>query len=454
MSAIVLIVDDDDQFSRLLSDQLTSQGYQTTIVANASEAKVEMGRLYPDVVLLDLRLPDGDGSELMVKLKSEYPNSEFIIITGAGSIRSAVQSTKRGATDYITKPFEMDELLLAIRNVMRGRNLTDEVMRLRTNGFRDEDRESKRLVSKAMNEVMKLAHLAAEQEGIVLLLGESGTGKDHLARWIHRHSKRAAKPFFTINCAALARELAESELFGHEPGAFTGTKGRKRGLLELAAGGILLLNEIGELDASMQSKLLTFLDSKTFMRVGGEKSISIDARIFAATNRDLEQEVEQGAFRQDLFYRLNVFPIYLPALRERLEDLPILVEQVLSKLANDMGLSSPAVIGAKAIDLLNRYHWPGNIRELRNVLERALIISKGHTIMSRHINLRPTSKEWKIVVPFPNNGRNIHEITKDVARQLIIEALNRANTKQKAAKMLGISRHALAHQIRTLNIEE
>jgi transcriptional regulator with PAS, ATPase and Fis domain len=294
----------------------------------------------------------------------------------------------------------------------------------------------------------------AEHDGTVLLLGESGTGKDHLARWIHQRSARRHGPFFTINCAALSRELAESELFGHEPGAFTGTKGRKRGLLELADQGTLLLDEIGELEPTLQAKLLTFLDSRTFVRVGGERTVSVSARLLAATNRDLLLEVERGAFRRDLYYRLAVVPLRIPPLRERIEDLSQLADELLRALQRDLSLKQPARIEETALTVLQRYHWPGNIREMRNVLERALIMSTDGVVRQENLALLTAPEEWEIVIRFPKHGLSLHDVTRDVARRVVVEALRRSTSKQDAAKLLGISRHALAHQIRVLGIDD
>jgi transcriptional regulator with PAS, ATPase and Fis domain len=300
---------------------------------------------------------------------------------------------------------------------------------------------------------VQAAHLA-EHDGTVLLLGESGTGKDYLARWIHQHSARRHGPFFTINCAALSRELAESELFGHESGAFTGTKGRKRGLLELADQGTLLLDEIGELEPALQAKLLTFLDSRTFVRVGGERTVSVSARLLAATNRDLLGEVERGTFRRDLYYRLAVVPLRLPPLRERLLDLPQLVDDMLAALRHDLSLNATPSFEPSVVTVLQRYNWPGNIRELRNVLERALVMSVDGVIRSDKVALLEAREDFEIVIRFPAHGVSLHDVTRDVARRVIVEALHRASSKQEAARLLGISRHALAHQIRMLGLDD
>ncbi|MBM4328167.1 MAG: PAS domain S-box protein [Deltaproteobacteria bacterium] len=306
--------------------------------------------------------------------------------------------------------------------------------------------------SKTMRETMQQARQAAATNSLVLLLGESGSGKDYLARWIHDHSRRASGPFFAINCAAVPGELAESELFGHEPGAFTGTRGRKRGLLELAEGGTLLLNEIGELSLPLQSKLLTFLDTKSFLRVGGEKSIHVNARLIAATNRNLQEEVSEKRFLEALFYRLNVFTIHIPPLRDRTEDIPVIVEEIMSSLAADMQLPELPVIDPQGMSRLTQYYWPGNVRELRNVLERALMLwdKSGFDIGLPRPN--PGSEDWSYVVRFPTK-RRLNEVTDDVAKLLCEEALRRTDgSKTGAARLLGVSRYTFYRHMKAYGI--
>jgi PAS domain S-box-containing protein len=314
--------------------------------------------------------------------------------------------------------------------------------------------------SEAMQKTMKSALLAAKKNVTLLLLGESGSGKDYLARYIHKNSDRANGPYFSINCAAIAPGLAESELFGHEKGAFTGALGRKRGLLELAEGGTLLLNEIGELSPPLQAKLLTFLDTRKFTRVGGEKVISVNARLIAATNRDLEQEVRKGRFRQDLFYRINVMSIEIPPLRERREDIPLLVEQILSKLLNELQIQAIPAIDPAAANALKRYDWPGNVRELRNVLERALILSHGKKIdvcalgFSDIEGLPPQEEKACFSIAFPAD-RSLNEMTQELKRFMVNEALRRSGgSRQGASKLLGISRHSLKHYMKTLSYDD
>ncbi len=454
MEGTVLIVDDEVGFAKSMAAILRLQGYQTEVAHTAADARKIVAKMQPDVVVMDMVLPDGDGTEVVEELRAKFPDTAFVIATAHGSIRAAVKATQRGALDFLTKPVDSDALCLVLRNVMRGRMQTEEVRRLRSEN-RDvgPGRRQFDYPSEAMQRALALARHAAAQDGIVLLLGESGTGKDHMARWIHDQSKRADEPFFAINCAALPRELAESELFGHEPGAFTGSRGRKRGLLELANKGTLLLDEVGELDAVLQSKLLTFLDTRQIMRLGGERSIRVEARLIAATNRDLEADVDKGSFRRDLFYRLNVFPIHLPALRDRTEDLPILADEILARLQCDLGLPAKPRIEPDVFDVLSSYHWPGNVRELRNVLERALMLSADGVVRRKHLSVVPADDEWKVIVRFPS-GRSLHDVTKEIARKLVLEALRRGQSRQDAARLLGLSRHALAHQIKALGIDK
>ena len=395
------------------------------------------------------------GAELMVELKRTYADTEFIIITAHASIRSAVETTRQGGLDYLVKPFDPEEMLVAVRNAMASRKLTDEVRHHRSKSMNPSARLNQFMQpgsSPAMRKALAMGRMAAKQQGVLLLTGESGTGKNYFARWVHAQSTRSGGPFLLLNCAALPRELAESELFGHEPGAFTGAKGRRRGMLELAHGGTLVLDEIGDLELSLQSKLLSVLDSMSFSRVGGEKSVVVDTRLIACTNQDLERSVKEGRFREDLFYRLNVFPIRVPPLRERRKDIPVLIRELVADLSTDMGATEPAAIERSALELLSKADWPGNIRELRNMLERALMLSEVKSIRLRDLPQSATDTDWRIEVPFPD-GNDLHAATARVAKELILEALRRGKTKQGAAKLLGISRHALAHQMKTLDLD-
>lgn len=303
--------------------------------------------------------------------------------------------------------------------------------------------------SRAMKETMKLAAQAAATDSIVLLLGESGSGKDHLARWIHEHSRRAGSPFLTINCAAVPQELAESELFGHESGAFTGARSRKKGLLELAEGGTLLLNEIAELSPSLQSKLLVFLDSRSFVRLGGQKAVHVDARILAATHKVLEAEVEAGHFSKPLFYRLNVLPIQVPPLRDRIEDIPKLSRELIAKVALEMNLTRIPALDPESLGSLARYAWPGNVRELRNVLEKGLILwQSGKLKLSvPEIEARPDENSVQISL---QPGKTFRELSREFERLVCIEAIRRSGgNRTVAARALGLSRDSLYRHLRS-----
>ncbi|MBM3300493.1 MAG: sigma-54-dependent Fis family transcriptional regulator [Deltaproteobacteria bacterium] len=463
MAGTVLIVDDEVQLVRHLEYLLRSEGYQAVGVHDGESARKAVETLFPDVVLVDLRLPDIDGTVLMTQLHERHPSAGYIIITAHGSIQSAVEATKRGARDYLTKPFGPDELLVAVRNAIQDRLKEEEINVLRKKtgslhprGSMDPGSPGQPVdyPSEAMRATMSQARHVAASDSIVLLLGESGSGKDYLARYIHDHSRRASGPFFAINCAAVAPELADSELFGHEPGAFTGARGRKRGLLELAEGGTLLLNEVGELSFAMQAKLLTFLDTRSFTRVGGETHILVNARLIAATNKELENEVAERRFRGDLFYRLNVLAIRVPPLRQRMEDLPTLAKEIMARLAEEMAFPYVPEVDDNTLAALAGYNWPGNVRELRNVLERSLMLSGSRTIGLSTLSLGGQKESWSYTVTFPT-GRNIHDVTRDMKRSLVQEALRRAGgSRQGAARLLGISRHAFAHQMKAAGFDE
>jgi two-component system, NtrC family, response regulator AtoC len=308
--------------------------------------------------------------------------------------------------------------------------------------------------SKIMQDTLQLALKVATRDAVVLLLGESGSGKDYLARYIHEHSVRSGGPYFSINCAALPPELAESELFGHERGAFTGAHSRKRGLLELAEGGTLLLNEIGDLSLPLQAKLLTFLDTKSFTRIGGEKEIFVNARLMFATNKDLEEEVEEGRFRQDLFYRINVMTITVPPLRDRIECIPFLAQEIMSELAKELQLSDIPPIDPASRVALTGYDWPGNVRELRNVLERSLMLSEGKNLKLTLPALTASAQAWSSTSTFPLGGRTLHDVTDEVIESLCVEALRRTEgNRRRAARLLGISRDSLYRHLKRFGLE-
>jgi len=308
--------------------------------------------------------------------------------------------------------------------------------------------------SDTMRATIEAALLAARRESTILITGESGTGKDHLARFIHDRSPRSGGPFFAINCAAVPSELAESELFGHEAGSFTGAKQRKRGLLELAEGGTLLLDEIGEISPSIQAKLLSFVDTKTFTRVGGEKNITVNARLIVATNRNLLEEVAAGNFRADLFYRLNVFSVHVPPLRDRIEDLPVLVEQVLRQISAELQLPRLPWIAPDTMKSMKRYSWPGNVRELKNVLERAAILSRGPRLDSNSLNLEESTEDEDSLTFRVAEEQALEDSVRDLKVFLVNRALRRTGgNKTAAARLLGVSRHSVINYLKQVQDE-
>jgi len=460
MQGIILIVDDDTELSDLFVHFIKAEGFEVFTAPDAASARKIAAQTYPDVILLDIMLPDSNGVELLKELRGIYPDVQFIMMTAHATIQSAIESTRLGAFDYLTKPLQPTDLLVVLRHAMKGRALNEEVRRLRSKdtGFVDESEKTLyRYPSPKMKQVLEEAKRAAETDGNLLLTGESGSGKNYLAAWIHKQSPRSEGPFFNLNCASITPSLVESELFGHEPGAFTGSQGRKRGLLELADAGSLLLDEIGDMDMALQAKLLSFLDTHTLRRIGGETSLEVDTRIIAATNRNVEKLVQNGEFRKDLYYRLNVLSIHIPPLRERREDIAILADEIMMQLAGEMGLKEIPILAFDALKSLETYDWQGNVREMRNVLERTLLHALDKSIISEISidipSLKPDDRNTFIQTPFPEDGISLKNATSELTRKLIMEALRRSKTKKDAAALLGISRFSLAHYIKVLGID-
>ena len=399
-----------------------------------------------DLIFSDLRMPGMDGMALLAKVRERWPAAKLVIMTGHGDdVRSAVQAMKAGAYDYLTKPLDLDELTLITQRATREGALTRENERLRQVVDRQNADWEMAGESAGLARVKDLILKVAPTDTTVLIRGESGTGKELVARAIHDNSPRAKQPFVAVNCAAIPGTLLESELFGHMKGAFTGADKNKAGLFELADGGTLFLDEIGGADASVQAKLLRALEEKSFIPVGGAKEITVDVRIVAATNKDLERLIAAGVFREDLFYRFNVFPVELPPLRERAEDIPHLAKRFLEELG-----ARDSQMDADVLAMLRRYAWPGNIRELRNIVERAQILSGGGKIEPAHIAL-PVSGEsggGDLAGPEPMNLR-----VEDHERRLIRLALHRAGgNKTRAAELLGMTRRALYSRMERLEI--
>ncbi len=383
MSATVLIVDDESTLVSFLERILADEGYETLAATTLAQAEQQLETRHVDIMLLDLALPDGDGLSLLERITRQQADLPVIVLTAFGAVHSAVQAMKLGAFDYLTKPFDASELLVNLSKAAESVALRRELEQLRQKGRSGSD-------AWIVGETPAMRRLAEQIERVaptplsVLITGESGTGKEVLARTIHARSPRAGKAFMAINCAAIPDQLLESELFGYEPGAFTGAKRQKKGLIELADGGTLFLDEIGSMKLEMQAKLLRVLETKTLMRVGGTSEVRVNIRLMAATNRDLAAAVRAGAFREDLYYRISVVQFHLPPLRERVADLPLFVATFLEQASREMGKRITSV-HPRAMAALKAYPWPGNIRELRNVLERAVLFCDGPEIQLSHL---------------------------------------------------------------------
>jgi len=440
----ILVVDDEHLIRWSLEQVLRRDGYGVVQAGTGADA-IRLAQLEsPDLVLLDIQLPDANGLEILERLRAADPDLPVIMITAHGGVESAVRAMKLGAHDYIIKPVNFEELTLAIRKALETRSLRREVAR-----FQAEQREGARLAdlvgqSRAIRDLAALIERIAQSDATTVLLeGESGTGKDLVARIIHFESARARAPFLALNCVALPEHLLESELFGHEKGAFTDAKGLKKGLFEQADGGTVYLDEIGDMKPDLQAKLLRLIEEKSFRRVGGLRDFRVDVRIIAATNRDLGRALEQGEFRKDLYYRLKVFPLRLPPLRERREDILPLAYHFIARFNNEMG-REVREIHPQAQSCLTAHAWPGNVRELRNVLERALILANGPMLHVEHlpteVGAPDPAPDRAAPMALPAEGVRLEEVERDLVRQ----ALGATGGNQvRAARLLGISRDAL-----------
>jgi len=441
----VLVVDDETASRKGLQALLEKQGYRVEAAATGAEALEKARSFRPAVVIADLVMPGMDGLELLRSLQEETPFATTILLTGQGSIETAVQAMKAGAYDYLTKPVDLGRLTFLLEKALDRARIGREVALLRRE-LGTADRPALLGRSAAVKAVLQQIEQAAPSTTPVLILGESGTGKELVARTLHALSPRARAPFVGVNCAAIAESLLESEVFGHEKGAFTGAVERRIGCFEMADGGTLLLDEVAEMHPGVQAKFLRVLEERTFRRIGGKTEIQVDVRVIAATNQDPETAVRKGKLRADLFYRLNVFPITLPPLRERPEDIPLLAEAFLRESAATEGRAVRA-IASEALELLQRYAWPGNVRELRNAIERATLLANGETIESSHLpetvrGPRTTSgTSPTLTIPL---GTTVEEAEKT----LILKSLELAgNNKTRAAGILGISVKTLYNKL-------
>ena len=439
--ASILIVDDESLVRWSLRERLRADNYAVVEAETAGEAMQRIGDV--DLVLLDYKLPDGNGLDVLRHIKQQSPDTLVILMTAFSTVENAVEAMKLGAYHYVNKPFNLDEVVLLVEKALETSQLRREVRALRGSQSREYGFDAIIGASPAMQQVKSLlAKVAASPASTVLLTGETGTGKDLAAKAIHYNSDRATRPFVNITASALPEQLLESELFGHERGAFTDARQQKRGLFETAEGGTLFLDEIGEMTPGLQAKLLRFLEEKTFKRVGGLHDIRVDVRVVAATNRDLEAEVTAGKFREDLFYRLQVMPIVLPPLRERRGDIPRLAAYFIDRYNREFrkrvrGLSSAAMA------LLEQYQWPGNIRELRNAIERAMLLADrdrlepdDFTTLTRSV----ATTQFRL----PAEGLNLE----DVERQLLVQAMERTGGNHtQAGQLLGLNRDQIRYRI-------
>jgi len=447
LSASALVADDDPDIRDILSDTLNSVGAKVTSVANGQECLERVETDIPDVLLLDIELPGKNGLAVLKELRSLQSNTSVIMITAYGSIDRAVEAMKEGAFDFITKPFDLDHIVMVVEKAVERQRLKRGL-----ENFSLETGERYRLIggeSPKMREAIETARKAAASKSTVLLLGESGTGKEVFARAIHNWSERKSEPFVAINCVGLSKDLLESELFGHERGAFTGAGQLKKGKMELAHGGTVFLDEVGDISAELQTKLLRFLQEREFERVGGTQAIPVDVRVIAATNQELSNAIKQGRFREDLYYRLNVIPIHLPPLRERKDDIPVLAQFFLRRFAAETKKKFSA-LSKEAEAWLLAYDWPGNVRELANIIERAVVLGQGP-----EITVTDLSPSEALTLRLASTDELSYRHALDLARaEVIRRALaSTQGNRAAAARILGLHKTHLLNLMKSLRIE-
>lgn len=450
MSSSVLVVDDKENIRKSLKGALGDEGYKVLVASNGTEALEKIKEETPDVVLLDIWMPGPDGIEVLRRIKEEKPELPVIIISGHGTIETAVKATKLGAYDFIEKPLSIDKLLLVLSRALEHRRLAETNKALRARIIQAEEILGN---SEAIRKLKEDIERVAPTDGWVLITGENGTGKELVARQIHFKSNRREQPFVDVNCAAIPEELIESELFGHEKGAFTGATERKRGKFDLAHRGSIFLDEIADMSLKTQAKILRILQEQKFERVGGAEPIQIDVRVIVATNKNLEEEISAGRFREDLYYRLNVIPLHVPPLRERVEDIPIFVEHFLAEFSRRVGVKKKKM-SPDAMKMLSAYHWPGNVRELKNVVERLVIMTAGTEITVKNlpppiVEEQPSSGEGD-----PYRAPSLKEAKLVFEREYLFQKLRQyGNNISKTAEAIGIERSSLHRKIKNYGIE-
>lgn len=446
MKPLILIVDDEEGIRETLSEILEDEGYQVIMASTGEEAINIFQKEIPDLVFLDIWLPGMDGIEALRVIKNLKREVPVIMISGHGTIELVVKAMQMGARDFIEKPLSLDRVVISAKNALAMSNLERENRQLRENLLKKWNLIGE---SKEIKYLRSQVDRAAKSNSRVLITGESGSGKELVARLLHSLSNRASKPFIEVNCAAIPQELIESELFGHEKGSFTGAFERKKGKFELADGGTLFLDEIGDMSLQTQAKVLRIIETQEFQRVGGNSNIKVDVRIIAATNKDLQREVSKGNFREDLFFRLNVIPLSVPPLRDRKEDIPLLIEYFVRTISEEHG-QRPKRITPEAISILQNYDWPGNVRELKNTIERLLIMTPLEIITDKDININLGS-----VAEMTNyfRYRTLKEARDAFERDFIRSKLQENNWNiSKTAEQLDIERSNLHRKIRAYNI--
>ena len=449
MSRTVLIVDDEEGILRSVSGILADEGYTAVTASNAARALSLVESSAPDVVLLDVAMPGRDGIELLEELRAAFPALPVVMMSGHGTIDTAVRATKLGAYDFLEKPLSYDNLILCLQRSMDSVRLERENRLLREQLMGDSEICGE---SAAMRELKRQIAVAAPTDGWVLISGENGTGKELVARQLHLQSNRSDRPFVPVNCAAIPEELIESELFGHEKGAFTGAVQRKRGRFEIADGGTLFLDEIGDMSVMTQAKILRILQEHRYERVGGTVTIDVDVRVIAATNKNLETEMAEGRFREDLYYRLNVIPFHVPPLRERRKDIPLLTERFLARFAAEAGKPPPRLTPRALIRLVD-HPWPGNVRELQNVVERVVLMTRGTEIDVDGLPHQISSPD-RVRFLRSTGGESLAEARSLFEREYLTQKLRENGWNiSRTSEVVGLARETLSRKLRGLGID-
>jgi len=443
--ARILVIDDEPAIRKTLSSILADEGHETALCESGEEGLARYAREDFDLVLLDVWLPGIDGLTVLERLKSVNGSAPVIVISGHGTVDTAVRATRLGAYDFLEKPLSLERVLLTVQHAMADRKLREEVRELKSQVSLDDLLVGE---SEAMHKLEQQIRTAAPSNSRVLITGENGSGKEIVARTLHRQSRRADAPFVDVNCAAIPEELIESELFGHRKGSFTGASEDRKGKFELATHGTIFLDEVGDMSLKTQAKVLRVLQEQTFQKVGGQQTITVDVRVIAATNKRLEEQIENGAFREDLYFRLNVIPISVPPLRARGNDVILLSEHFLRKLAADMG-SRPKRLSPEVIQMFRSYNWPGNVRELRNLIERLTILSPGEVIQREDVDLG--SRAGTKLGPAPD--ATLREAREWFEREFILSRLKEfSGNVSRTAEALGVERSNLYRKLHAYGI--